>query len=335
MRGKLRTCIGLMALSLPGLWARAGDPTGVNQAFSGLIASWPEAAFSIDVSGTSDGQVSLDRPIDVEYEAGVPGYLTYVRISSHGDMTVARSGAALATGVVHLLAQAPLGDEQLLLLFSNAPLDALFPNGETTRVAGSDGQSASDLVQRVVHLEANGIRIAARRYHYEVSAPVGGTEYTTRGITYQVLGSGAPAAPEVGSSRCPLAARAKHDATGATIPAHVEFEFNSDQLTRQGQLDLDEFGAALNGPLKGSGVVLQGNTDAMGSDDYNVTLSRRRAEAARRYLEDSFAIGHDRLDTVAMGKNNPIAPNDNDADRACNRRVDFVISKPTATAGLR
>jgi outer membrane protein OmpA-like peptidoglycan-associated protein len=111
------------------------------------------------------------------------------------------------------------------------------------------------------------------------------------------------------------------------IPAHIEFEFDSDQLTSQGRLDLDEFGAALNGDLRDSGVMLQGNTDASGSDDYNIALSSRRPVTTKKYLQDSFAIASSRLTTVGLGKSNPIAPNANDADRACNRRVDFIISR--------
>jgi hypothetical protein len=72
-------------------------------------------------------------------------------------------------------------------------------------------------------------------------------------------------------------------------------------------------------------LTVLGHTDAVGSDDYNIDLSRRRAAAVMAML---IARGLDpgELSTVAIGKAQPIAPNSTAMGRARNRRVEFMIS---------
>ena len=311
--------------------AQGGDPLAVAEITGGLAANWPDASFSIDVAGPSNGQAIVGRPIEIEYEASLPGYLTYLRISSHGDMTLVRDTNSMGkpSGTVRYPAEAPLGNEQVLVLFSSSPLNALFSDAESSKSVGDNRDSAGAIVTRLDQLKGQNIKFAVRRYRYEVTTPAGGTEYTTRGIAFKVLGGASDAAPLANkSSRCANSHWVTDRSKGIAIPAHIEFEFNSDQLTPQGKLDLDEFGTVLNSDLRNTRVVLQGNTDAVGTEEYNMGLSARRAEAAKQYLQQSFAVASSRLDAVGMGKENPIMPNDNDADRACNRRVDFIISNP-------
>jgi hypothetical protein len=74
--------VGLLALtSSLGL---AGDPLGVNAALTGIQGNWPQAQFSIDVVGLNDNAAVIDHSLQVDYEAASKGYLTYLRVSSHG-----------------------------------------------------------------------------------------------------------------------------------------------------------------------------------------------------------------------------------------------------------
>jgi outer membrane protein OmpA-like peptidoglycan-associated protein len=127
--------------------------------------------------------------------------------------------------------------------------------------------------------------------------------------------------------------QAQHDRTAsgsaARIPSRIEFEFDSDRLTAQGKLDLDTFGEALVTDLRDGRVALEGHTDAVGTDDYNQTLSERRARAARQYLVDSFGIPDSRMTAVGRGKSDPVASNDDAVGRSHNRRVDFIFSAAT------
>jgi len=324
-----RPALTAFALLIAAIRADAGDPAGVFQEIDSLATNWPAASFSIDVTGVTDRQVILNQPLNIEYEAEMPGYLTYMRISSHGDMTIYAppGSSAQQTGTLEYTVQAPLGNEQVVVLFSSAKLDVLVPAGDATRSIGADRSSAEDFVHRLSQLEASGTRIAVRHIRYEVAPIPGTTEYTTRGIVFRVLGSTQPTPSSSDRWHCPQTATATHNLSGEVLPSHVEFEFNSDLLTSQGKQDLDEFGSVFIGDLKNSKVVLQGNTDGIGNDEYNMNLSERRASRVEEYLEQSFAIEPGRLRAVGLGKNNPMMPNDTDANRACNRRVDFVVSK--------
>ncbi len=74
-------------------------------------------------------------------------------------------------------------------------------------------------------------------------------------------------------------------------------------------------------------VLIEGHTDSIGTDDYNVDLSRRRAEAVRDYLTGQ-GIGAVRLTTAGRGKSEPVADNASASGREQNRRVEVVISNP-------
>jgi len=72
-------------------------------------------------------------------------------------------------------------------------------------------------------------------------------------------------------------------------------------------------------------VEIQGHTDSVGPDDFNLKLSQWRAESVRKYLIGR-GITEDRMDPKGYGENVPIADNRTDAGRSQNRRVEFVIT---------
>lgn len=68
-------------------------------------------------------------------------------------------------------------------------------------------------------------------------------------------------------------------------------------------------------------LVLEGHTDAIGSDSYNQGLSERRVKAVEAKLAQDYGIDPDRISTVGYGESRPIATNDTREGRALNRRV--------------
>lgn len=71
-------------------------------------------------------------------------------------------------------------------------------------------------------------------------------------------------------------------------------------------------------------ILVIGNTDNIGGEDYNQRLSERRAEAVQRFLVD-LGVPMEKIKTKGLGATQPIAPNDTEINRARNRRVEVVI----------
>jgi outer membrane protein OmpA-like peptidoglycan-associated protein len=109
-----------------------------------------------------------------------------------------------------------------------------------------------------------------------------------------------------------------------SVDLEVFFAYKAAQITPQAATVLATLGRALADPrLAGDAFLIAGHTDAKGSDDYNLALSEKRAEAVRQFLIDSFKISPDRLVAKGFGRQrlkNPKAPL---ADE--NRRVQIVI----------
>jgi OOP family OmpA-OmpF porin len=106
----------------------------------------------------------------------------------------------------------------------------------------------------------------------------------------------------------------------ATVNLWVNFAFDSAELTPDARITLDELGKALRGArLAEKHFVLAGHTDAVGTAEYNQSLSERRANAVRDYL---VMYGHvtARLTTEGWGFARPL--NVQDARAAENRRVE-------------
>ena len=109
-----------------------------------------------------------------------------------------------------------------------------------------------------------------------------------------------------------------------TFDSGLLFDFDSDQLRDASRQNLDNLAKSL-ASFGDSKLLLVGHTDNTGTDSYNLDLSRRRAAAVASYL-----IGHGvpsaRISASGRGETEPIAPNDTDADRQKNRRVEVAIT---------
>ena len=70
---------------------------------------------------------------------------------------------------------------------------------------------------------------------------------------------------------------------------------------------------------------VEGHTDSIGTDDYNLKLSQRRADSVRDYLT-SNGINSLNVISIGLGKTDPVASNDTAAGRQQNRRVEMVVS---------
>ncbi len=103
----------------------------------------------------------------------------------------------------------------------------------------------------------------------------------------------------------------------------IQFDFDKDVIKPESKLTLDEIAKLLraNTELR---LEIVGHTDKKGTADYNVDLSKRRAENVVAFLTDGYAIAKSRLSPRGAGASEPLATNDTDEGRAKNRRVELV-----------
>jgi outer membrane protein OmpA-like peptidoglycan-associated protein len=103
----------------------------------------------------------------------------------------------------------------------------------------------------------------------------------------------------------------------------VLFEFDRAELLPGAYLTIDKLVTFLKKYPKRN-VLIEGHTDSIGTDDYNLDLSQRRADAVRIALVERD-ISLSRINTKGYGKRYPVASNDTEAGRQRNRRVEIVI----------
>ncbi len=142
------------------------------------------------------------------------------------------------------------------------------------------------------------------------------------------FGPGAePEAPETPYTPPPVAAPAP-----APSVAHsymVFFDFNKSDLSPQAIAIVDQ--AAKNaGPAKATELTVTGHTDTVGSDAYNMRLSRRRAESVAAELE-KMGIASGEIEIVAKGKHDLLVPTKDGVREPQNRRVTIVYGGAAAS----
>lgn len=133
-----------------------------------------------------------------------------------------------------------------------------------------------------------------------------------RGFTRTVLLGAAPGLPPVSApSPC----------RGIVRLRGLNFDFDKSDVRPEGAVVLDAAIEQLR-ICPDISIRIEGHTDAVGTAGYNLGLSERRATSVRRYLVGA-GISGDRLESVGLGKDQPIAPNETAEGRAENRRVEL------------
>jgi outer membrane protein OmpA-like peptidoglycan-associated protein len=104
----------------------------------------------------------------------------------------------------------------------------------------------------------------------------------------------------------------------------VMFGFDKAGLSDDAKAQLDEFAAVVLAVEGHAYIEIQGHTDNIGSEGYNLDLGYKRAEAAMRYLNMEQGIPLFRMNVISYGEFKPIADNSTKEGRAQNRRVALV-----------
>lgn len=122
--------------------------------------------------------------------------------------------------------------------------------------------------------------------------------------------------------KCPATpAGAKVDASGCWVLENVLFDFNKAKIKPEAFASLDELVLVMEkNPILS--VELQGHTDNVGSEAFNMELSMKRANAVAAYLVDR-GILRNRMATTGFAFKKPVALNGTEFGRALNRRVEL------------
>jgi iron complex outermembrane recepter protein len=124
----------------------------------------------------------------------------------------------------------------------------------------------------------------------------------------------------------PPAAYVPPPAVAPAVPKSylVFFDFNKSDLTPQA-VEIVDTAAKNAGPAKVTQLTVTGHTDTVGSDAYNMRLSRRRAESVAAQLEKD-GIASSEIEIVAKGKRDLLVPTGDGVREPQNRRVQIVYS---------
>lgn len=149
-----------------------------------------------------------------------------------------------------------------------------------------------------------------------VTDPVSGRQNRERGGQ---TGAVLEQQPAPASAKAPSDAPSGRTARGGVVGFRINFAFNSNAIPAAYAVFIDRVGELMREEpqLK---LRIEGHTDAVGSDRYNLALSQRRAIAVARYLVGQH-IEPERLSPVGKGKAEPLTSNPYDSR---NRRVQFV-----------
>lgn len=109
------------------------------------------------------------------------------------------------------------------------------------------------------------------------------------------------------------------------FPQAELFAFDSDKLSPAGEEYIKHYRQEVGDELvKAYSIAVIGYTDSTGDAQYNMGLSKRRAQAVADYLA-SLDVPAEKIHTLGRGENNPIMPNDTKEGRAQNRRVQVIV----------
>jgi len=108
----------------------------------------------------------------------------------------------------------------------------------------------------------------------------------------------------------------------STFSLPIKFAYNSAKLLEESKRSINEIGKMMSlSEYSNEKLLIEGHTDAGGSENYNRYLSQKRAESVKKYLKRNYNIASSRLFITGMGESQPLSGTD--PYSSTNRRVQF------------
>ena len=128
---------------------------------------------------------------------------------------------------------------------------------------------------------------------------------------------------DIMNNGCPVLSK-RDSAIVVDAMRNIEFDTNSSQIKSSSFMYLKNIGKLLLGN-RNMLLIINGHTDSDASDDYNYTLSAKRAKSVKSYIEN-MGVSSSRLIIDFYGESMPLAPNNNELNKQKNRRVEFGVT---------
>ena len=316
-----------LALSLPSLAEEANDVLREQHdaEIRDVLRSQPnEIGLRAWIDGESASEHSVGEEISFRVRADANRHLTVLSIDSHGvGSFLVPSGlvddARMRVGEVksipedrfYLEAAPPLGMHRVYFIATEQPVDpALFaPYVAAGQLVPIDPARLVDVTEdlRSALDELGSERVAVTELEHRIVGRSEEGEYSKRDVLA-------------------FFTERKRFIRRPRLDVHVRFAFDSATLVESEASRLAPIAEAMKDPqLKGQRFIVGGHTDSTGPDEYNVELSRRRAEAVRQHLSGTLGIQKQRLGLKAHGPSKALETNETSEGRRENRRVDFAL----------
>lgn len=276
----------------------------------------------VETGGAPGAAIRIGDALAYVFESDEPGYLTVLHVDMQGATTLlyprvdvgegrVQSGGPIrvpgAGDAFELAAQPPVGRDVIYSIVTREPLtrrDLGLSSGGL--VVSLEPHQAPPFVERLQ--EALARRARGSVFVAHATQEIEGREdvqYRSADIV-EFFGT------RTRSIRPPK------------LDLQIHFASDSAALDATARRNVDEFAGALEDPkLDRTRFKIAGHTDDTGGAAHNLRLSRRRAEAVRRYLVEVRGIDADRLDIEAHGENDLLMNEQTDYARRMNRRVEF------------
>ncbi len=277
-------------------------------------SQWPEANLNVSLDGRVQ-ELAQGSDLRVNVESAVEGSIALVLVNSRNQSLVlvpqrTRSGDQISPGVPFsypqgpegeaLYADMPIGGSHVYVVVSEKPVFDAEPTSDQ-RPAWTQVDETRDRLAAVLKSDPR-LRLAWQRIDFDVKEAsarelVSAEDFVDFfGVRTRSLDS-------------------------AQMGFQVQFETNSAQLTDWGRRQLDAVARGMvDSRLTEFPFLIEGHTDDVGTADFNMGLSARRAATVRQYLEKS-GVRASRLKSSARGEDDPAVAGASDEARAANRRV--------------
>ena len=143
----------------------------------------------------------------------------------------------------------------------------------------------------------------------------------------QAVKGTAEKAVEIGSQAMTKAEAAEKAAKGKILWSvtlsddRVKFSFDQDAIPTEAASELDDLSSKVKSMDKTVYLEIEGHTDNIGSDQYNLDLGEKRAKAVMNYLNEKGGIPLHAMSVISLGESKPVSNNNTASGRAQNRRV--------------